>query len=96
RQVMTETVFLGLIGCGLGLLLGGGISYYFQIHGIDLRHFYREGLAVSGLAIATEIRTRVTLPMLLWVGGIVFGATLLLGIYPMRRAVRQSITDALR
>lgn len=96
RQVMVETAFLGLVGCGVGLLLGGVVSYVFQVHGVDIRHFYKEGISVAGLGIADEIRTKVTVSMLLWIGGIVYGATLLLGIIPMRQSVRLSIVDALR
>ncbi|MFH1276888.1 MAG: ABC transporter permease [Candidatus Eisenbacteria bacterium] len=96
RQVMVETAFLGLVGCGAGLLLGGVVSYVFQVHGVDIRLFYKEGLSISGLGIADELRTRVTIPMLLWIGGIVYGATLLLGLLPMRHAVGHSITDTLR
>lgn len=96
RQVMAETAFLGLVGCGAGLILGGAVSYVFQVHGVDIRLLYKEGISISGLGIADEIRTRVTFPMLLWIGGIVYGATLLLGLIPMRHAVRHSITDTLR
>lgn len=96
RQVMAETAFLGLVGCGVGLLIGGLISYYFQGHGVDLHHVYKEGLSISGLGFDIELRTKVTIPMLLWIGGIVYVATLLLGIIPMRKAVSVSMVDHIR
>ncbi len=95
-QILLETVFIALIGVAIGLGLGGGVGYYFQVHGLDLRQFYADGMSVSGMAIDPVIRAMVTPGMLATVGGLVFGATLLLSLYPMGRVERISVADVLR
>ncbi len=96
RQVLVESAFIGAIGCVLGLLLGGLASYAVQVWGLDITSLYREGITISGLAVSTDIHARVTGATLLWTGGLVFAATLLISLFPMRRAVRVPIVETLR
>ncbi len=96
RQVLTESAFIGLIGCAVGLILGGSAAYAVQIWGWDISSFLKEGMTVSGFAVSTDMHAEVTASLLLWLGGIVFGATLLLSLIPMRRAARVPIADTLR
>ena len=95
-QVLVETAFIGLIGCVFGLLLGGSGAYFVQIYGWDISSFLKEGISVSGFAISTDMHAKVTASLLMWLGGIVFGATMLLSLIPMRRATHVAIADVLR
>jgi len=95
-QVLVESAFIGLIGCFIGLLFGGTIAYAVQIWGWDISSFLQEGITVSGFAISTEMHAKVTASLLLSLGLIVFAATLLLSLIPMRRATHVRIADVLR
>ena len=95
-QILMESFYLGLIGCGLGLLLGGLAAWIVQVWGIDLRSFLEEGFTISGFAVSAKMHARVTIGLLLGTAGLVFGATLILSLIPMHRAARLSIVDQLR
>jgi ABC-type lipoprotein release transport system permease subunit len=96
RQVLLESAYIGALGCFVGLVLGGTVAGLVQVYGLDLTRFYREGLTISGLAVSTTLHARVTARALALLGGGVFLATLLLGVWPMRRAGRVAIADVLR
>jgi ABC-type lipoprotein release transport system permease subunit len=95
-QVLLESAYIGVLGCALGLALGGSIGALVQVYGLDLTRFYGHGLTISGLAVSPTLHAKVTLHRLLVFGGLVFGATLLLGLWPMRRAARVAVADVLR
>jgi ABC-type lipoprotein release transport system permease subunit len=95
-QILMESVYLGLIGCALGLLVGGLAVWAVQVWGIDLRSLLEEGFTISGFAVSTKMHARVTIGLLLGTGGLVFAATLILSLIPMHRATRLSIVDQLR
>jgi ABC-type lipoprotein release transport system permease subunit len=52
-QVAVESLFLGATGTVLGLLLGGALSWYFQVHGID---FSRRGYPCRTCSAAVRRR----------------------------------------
>ncbi len=95
-QVLMESVYLGLIGCLIGLLVGGAAAWIVEVWGIDLRSLLEEGFTISGFAVSTRMHARVTSSLLFGTAGLVFGATLILSLIPMRRATRLSIVDQLR
>ena len=95
-QILMESAYLGLIGCALGLLVGGLAAWAAQEWGIDLRSLLEEGFTISGFAISAKMHARVTTGLLFGTAGLVFGATLILSLIPMRRATRLSIVDQLR
>jgi len=95
-QILMESVYLGLIGCALGLLVGGLAAWAVQVWGIDLRSLLEEGFTISGFAVSTKMHARVTIGLLLGTAGLVFAATLILSLIPMHRATRLSIVDQLR
>lgn len=95
-QVFTESAFLGFIGVGFGMILGGLVSYYFQVHGLDMSSFLEEGISISGLAMDTKIHTRLTGSILFSSGCLVFFATLLLSFIPMRRAANTPFVEIMR
>ena len=95
-QILMESIYLGLIGCALGLLVGGLASWLAQVWGIDLRSLLEEGITISGFAVSANMHARVTLDLLLGTTGLVFGSTLILSLIPMQRATRVSIVEQLR
>jgi ABC-type lipoprotein release transport system permease subunit len=95
-QILMESIYLGLIGCALGLFVGGLAAWAAQVWGIDLRSLLEEGFTISGFAVSTKMHARVTIGLLLSTAGLVFAATLILSLIPMRRATRLSIVDQLR
>jgi ABC-type lipoprotein release transport system permease subunit len=95
-QVLMESAYLGLIGCVLGLTVGGLSSWAVEVWGIDLKSLLSEGITISGFAVSTKLRALVTPRLLLGTAGLVFGATLILSLIPMQRATRVSIVEQLR
>lgn len=95
-QVLLESAYIGVLGCVLGLVVGGTGAGLVQVYGLDLTRFYHQGLTISGLAVSTTLHARVTARSLGLLGGTVFVATVLLGLWPMRRAARVPVADLLR
>jgi ABC-type lipoprotein release transport system permease subunit len=95
-QILMESAYLGLIGCGLGLLVGGLAAWAAQVWGIDLRSLLEEGFTISGFAVSAKMHARVTTGLLFGTAGLVFVATLILSLIPMHRAARLTIVDQLR
>jgi ABC-type lipoprotein release transport system permease subunit len=95
-QLLLESMLLGILGCTLGTVVGGGVALWVEAHGWDLRGLYREGLTVSGFAVDTLLRAHPTPRLVLGLAGVVFVATLLASLAPMRRAVRVRLVEVLR
>ena len=95
-QILMESVYLGLIGCALGLLVGGMAAWAVQVWGIDLRALLQEGFTISGFAVSAKMHARLTPGLLFGTTGLVFAATLIVSLIPMHRAPRLSIVDQLR
>ena len=96
RQVLLESAYIAALGVACGLAAGGLVAWRVQVHGWDLSGFYPEGISISGLAMSTRVHARVTARLLVWLGGLVFAATVLLGLFPMRRAARVPLAETLR
>ena len=95
-QILVESAYLGIIGCGLGLLVGGLTAWIVQTWGIDLASLLDEGFTISGFAVSTKLYAQLTPGLLFSTAGLVFAATLVLSLIPMTRATRLSIVDQLR
>jgi ABC-type lipoprotein release transport system permease subunit len=95
-QIVVETLFIAFIGCTLGLLAGWGVTYPLSRSGIDISGLYEEGVSVSGYAIEPIVHPLVTGELLAWLGGLVFAATMVLSLYPMRKAAQIEVADLLR
>jgi ABC-type lipoprotein release transport system permease subunit len=95
-QILLESAFIGFLGCLVGLLAGGGLGLWLQVHGLDMRSLMKENMAISGFVVSPMIHARMTPQLLLVLFSAVFGATLLLCLYPMRRIRRISVVDSLR
>jgi len=95
-QLLAESAMLALLGCALGLGLGGGLAYWSQVEGIDIRRFFDEGVTVSGVMVDFELRARLTWGLLAGLGAAVLAATLLVTLLPMGRVKRIPVADVLR
>ncbi len=95
-QLLMESVFIGSLGCLLGMIVGGASSLALQVWGWDMASLMPEGVTISGFAISTTIHALLTPDILLWTAGIVLAATLLLSLAPMRRVARVQLAETLR
>ena len=89
-QVFLETVFLGVMGCALGLAMGGAGAWACQYYGVDLKSLMPEGIEISGFAMSTRLYAMVTPAMVAGLGGLVLGMILLMGLIPVRRSTTRS------
>jgi len=95
-QILIESAFLGLIGCCLGVFLGGLAAYLVNRYGIDMSSFMSESFSISGFAMTTKLHTKMSAGIILTTAGIVFLATVFLSLIPMRHTTKFSIVDTLR
>jgi putative ABC transport system permease protein len=95
-QVFLETVMLAVVGCALGVGLGGSISYAAQKHGIDLSQQQEAGATVGSLALDMHIHPSLTASDALFVAGIVLFVTMAIAIYPTLRSSRVDVANTLR
>jgi ABC-type lipoprotein release transport system permease subunit len=91
-QLMVEAALLGALGCFSGGLLGSLAGYAMEVRGLDL-HTLTAGQSVGGFAFDARIRADLTLHQLVALSTLIFGATIMLSIYPTLRATR--VTSAL-
>ena len=83
-QVFLECVLLGFMGCAAGLVGGAAAAAWGGVHGINLGLFMKEGVSLSGFTYDLMLRPHPGPAILIGVGLLVFGATLLLSLYPLR------------
>jgi putative ABC transport system permease protein len=95
-QVLAESAFLGLIGCLLGMLLGSLATTLVNVYGIDMSALMGESVNISGFAMTSKLHTKLSAWIILKMTGIVFTATVLLSLIPMRHATKLSVVDSLR
>jgi ABC-type lipoprotein release transport system permease subunit len=95
-QVAAESLFLGVLGTGLGLFIGGLVSWYFQVRGIDFSGIYSEDTTIVGYAMDPLIKNHVSVDAFLAIGGFVLALTVLIGLYPSWRSAKISMPDVLR
>ena len=95
-QVAVESLFIGILGTGGGLLIGGVLSWYFQVRGIDFSGIYSDDTTIVGYAIDPLIKNYVTVDAFALVGFFVLGLTLIIGLYPAWRSAKISLPDVLR
>lgn len=95
-QIFAESVFLGLIGCSVGIALGGVLCTLLNWAHIDLASLVDEGFTVSGFVISMELCAKLSWEVVLFPAAIVFISVLLLSLIPMQRAAKVSVAEQLR
>lgn len=89
RLFAVESLLLGLIGGGAGLLLGYGLAELISAIGIPMP-------PPPGMEMGYTGKIRITLPVLANAFAIAFVTTALAGLYPAWKASRLNIINALR
>lgn len=88
RTFFAESVWLGLIGGGVGILLGVAVALIFNLIGFSW--------TPPGAAMPQAIRLQLDLSTILIPFFTALGATLVSALYPSRKNARTGIVDALR
>lgn len=91
--VMLESLLLTLIGLGIGLVVGGGIAYYFYIHGFTFPGL-KEMHAQYGLP--GVVHPQISWVTLLLGPSIILVFTTLAALYPALRIRRLQAVEAMR
>lgn len=95
-QVLLEVAMMAVLGCTLGFALGLAAAFWGQHWGIDLTRFIPEGATAGGMALDPIIHCKVSFPAFVKLTLFVFATTLLLGVWPMRRAGQIELAASLR
>lgn len=95
-QVFLEALFLNILGCAGGLLLGSAVVGYYMVYGMDITKMTSAEMSISGFSFGKMLYPRLTGTLLGWVGGLVFAATLVLSLIPVWRSARIRVAEVLR
>ena len=90
---LLEGAILGLCGAFIGCLLGGGLTYYFEIYGWDISVY---GDMDVGYPVKNYMYADLSLPIIIYT--VIFGlaVSILASLYPARKAAKLEPTEALR
>jgi ABC-type lipoprotein release transport system permease subunit len=94
--IMAESMWIGLVGLGMGALVTAPWSYYLYTTGIDMSAALGEGATMNGVAFDPVLRYALPPEMLLGILAVLFSLTLGAGLYPAWRASRVPPLEALR
>jgi putative ABC transport system permease protein len=94
--VLCETALLALVAMAAGWALGGGVHLYFALEGLDLSNLYPGGLDTAGMHMDPVIYSSLSVGRVTVLSAIVFGTTLLSGLYPAIKAAGVTPVAALR
>jgi len=92
-MIVLESIFLSLTGGVIGVLLGAGISKYFETHRIDLSMW---GEVYKDLGYDPYVYTSLQFPLLVNVTILVIITGIIASLYPAYKALQNDPADALR
>jgi putative ABC transport system permease protein len=90
---LLESGFIGALGGVLSCLIGGGLIYYFQRHGINVSLFSRTD---SQFPIQSTIYPYINLPWLIFILFLGVAVAVVAGLYPAIRASKLEPVKALK
>lgn len=94
-QILLETAFLGMLGCGLGSAAGTAACWWGSRYGLDLSRFL-DGLQIAGFPLDMMVYNRVSPLAVARLAAVVLVATVVIGLYPTYRAAHVHVADNLR
>ena len=96
-QITMESIFIGVFGVCVGLLWGGGLSAYLGKKGLDIMDLTGgKETNVAGFAIEGIIYPKIEPEILIYFGGGVFFAAVLMSIVASHNVRKIQVTDVLR
>lgn len=94
--VFLETVWMTAIGAGIGVLLGGAVSYYHMVHGLDLSMFGDNvSFDMMGVSFSNMLKFQVTPRVLLRPVLFLMPVVFICGLYPAWMVSRLDITRSI-
>lgn len=95
--VLTEALWLGLLGLALGVLVSVPAYIYMQVHGLDMSSYMpKEGIEISGLMMKPIYHSLLYPQTAAAIAAITMALVLLASVYPAWRAGRVPPMDAIR
>ena len=91
--LLSEITLLSLLASGVGAVIGGALTFYYQTAGLD---FGMGEMETSGVVLDSIYNTELTLYGFVFSIGIVVGFSILGALYPAWRIRRLRPVDALR
>lgn len=94
--VFLETVWMTAIGAGIGVLVGGAVSYYHMVHGLDLSMFGDNvSFDMMGVSFSNKLKFQVTARVLLRPVLFLMPVVFICGLYPAWLVSRLDITRSI-
>ncbi len=87
-MIMLEAWFLALLAAAAGAVFGLLGHLYFAVHGLPIDWFYSGEVSAAGVAFDPVIYSNLSAARITGCVGLVFVLTLLLALFPARRAAR--------
>ena len=95
-QILVESFFIGAGSVMVGLGAGGACAFWVKVHGIDMSELIQEDFTISGFSFDPVIYAKPELNMFLWLGALVFVATIVISFFSSLRVQKISISNVLR
>jgi ABC-type lipoprotein release transport system permease subunit len=87
-MVMYEAAMVAALSAAAGCLTGFLVHLYFSTHGLPMDIFYSGESSAAGVAFDPVIYSHLSANRILGCTALVVGMTLLLALFPARRAAR--------
>ncbi len=94
--VLLESVWLGIMGLILGVIITSPWFWYMANFGIDLSALIEEGADIGGVLVDPVMKFRLYKESAFWILTGVFSLTMVAGLYPAWKAGRAPPVDSLK